>query len=293
MTQDSANPRPALVTIVMLGVLLLTVGAAWVVVRYYYSPSRVGATVIAEIRRRTLGELWPKQKYAAWFDRKDALGKIESRRGVVRQSSNGAFAGEMLHLAVSGASRRIGNVRADWTMSDNLTKGYYRASYLGLGLAVEIDLDGQQVHLRGTQMGTESVDVPANYIPEGLEWLAIRLAAQGGKKATFMLISDIASLQNKTIAFDRVVVTPLDAQSARCRYETGGPPVTWTYHFDAAGEVVHGECDDGSVLIPAPGPVEGPATEGPESDGSAEEEPAGDTPVPSGAEVPAANEVEL
>ena len=265
MASGSVNPRAALATLVLMGILLLTVGGAWLLVRFYRSPSRQGAILLQEMRRRTLVDLWPREPYTARFERRDATGRLQSRLRISRRPANDGFTGASLHEAVSGAARRIGDVRETWAVSRDLSKGTYRAEYLSQGLIVRIDLGREEVEFRATGLGPAQAEAPANYIPEGLEWLAVRLVARSGRKATFMTLLNEECLSAKDLVFSHLTLTPVDAQTVRGRYEGGEAPYSQTYFLDAAGEVNRMDGTDGSVLALVPGGPEKPETPGPEA----------------------------
>jgi hypothetical protein len=250
MTTDAPQSRPALVSLVLMGVLLLAVAGAWLMVRFYHSPSRVGADILQDMRKQGLPALWPARRFAVRFQQKDPSGKLQRRVSMVRQPAEGSFAGHAYTEAVSGPPRRVGNIEEAWIVTNDLSEANYVAVYRTFWVKIELNKD--QLSVEGSGMDRVTEDTPANYIPEGLEDLAIRQAARGGKKASFQMISDEQSFESKSIAFIRMVVTPVSRQEARCRLEGSGGSLEMTYHLDAAGEVERIQYEDGATLTPLP-----------------------------------------
>ena len=252
MAFGSSKPRSTVATLVLAGVLLVMIGVAWALVRYYRTSAREGALLLAEMRRQTLAGLWPRQHREARYEWRDASGRLEGRLQVSRRAVEGGFEGVTIHVPVAGPALRQGLVKETWTVSDDLAKGDYRADYLTLRYAVEIRLEGGQIHFRTTGMEEEAQEeAPANYVPEGLEWLAVRMVARAGKKATFAMVSNNESRAARDIVPWRVTMTPLDARTVRCLYEWRAGSFAETFHLDDSGEVARVAMDDGAVLAPA------------------------------------------
>jgi hypothetical protein len=251
MTADTSQSKPVMTTLVLLGVLLLAVGGAWLMVRFYSGPSRVGAAILEDMRKQGLPKLWPTKRYKAQLQRKDLAGHLESRISVMREFSDGAFDGNDFVQAFSGPPRDVGNVEVTWTVSDDMNSGSYTAVYRTHNFWVKIDLDKGRVSFEGLGMKPVSGDAPANYIPEGLEDLVIRQVARGGKKASFQMIPDWSSYQSKAIVFVRMVLTPVSRQKVLCRMEGDGGKDDMIYYLNADGEVERIEYD-GAVMTTMP-----------------------------------------
>jgi hypothetical protein len=277
MVSDSPRSRPTVVTLVLAGILVLMVAAAWALVRYYHTSAREGAIVLEEMRRQTLEKLWPPSAYQAHFEWRDASGHALSRLDVARQPVQDGFEGVLLHTVPASPGRQAAAVREAWTVSDDLSKANYVADYLSQNVRMGIRLDGGEIRFQSTTMKEPAaMEAPANYIPEGLEWLAIRTAARIGKKAAFMWVSNEASHAARDVRTGRLIVTPAGPRSVRCVREWSGGSDTETYELDEAGEVIGAKRDDGSVMVPVPaGPeLEPPSPESPEEPKmESEEEP--------------------
>jgi hypothetical protein len=280
MVSPPSQPRPGLVSLVLLGVLLLTVGGAWLVVRFYFSASREGAVILEDMRKQGLHALWPQKRYVARFARKAPGGAVLARITSTRQPSAGAFGGTETFEAASTAVRETGNVKETWAVSDDLTEADYRADYFTRSFSVRIVLNKGRVSFQGSNMAQAvATDAPANYMPEGLESLVVRQVAQRGTKASFQSIANENSFGAKNIVMLRMKMIPVSRQEVRCEVSGGASSYEITFHLDAAGEVTRIDYPDGSFLTPLPtGKTSLPEAPPPAKDPNSPEEPAGEAP---------------
>jgi hypothetical protein len=263
MIPEPSKSRPTVATLAMLALLLLTVGAAWLLVRFYHTSSREGALLVQEMRTQRLHTLWPAKPYSAWFARQDRADQVQGRLHVVRRPTDGGFEGEETHLTIPGRPSGPGTVVERWFVSDDLAHGRYKADYETGEVRVTIDLENRKVTLTGPGIDGITEDAPAHYLPEGVARLAVRMVAASGRKAAFVTISNEASVQKKRMVFFDVVMTPVSPREVRVAYELGGAKLDeWIFHLDGNGEVIREEGEDGTVLAPIPAPVEEGREEG-------------------------------
>ncbi|HUT57920.1 MAG TPA: hypothetical protein VNA25_08730 [Phycisphaerae bacterium] len=248
MPPPTANSRKVLLTSLMIGILLVTVAVAWWLTRFRNAAMREGAHLVDEMRRRSLSDIWPRGALQAVFVRRDGAGRETGRVTVERVATDGGFAGRVRDEPLPAFRGRLRNVREDWSIRGDLSAGQYQAAYVGENRIIGIILAGEDVHVTVNGQPIDSVPIPANYLPEGLMWLAVRMVADRGREATFAFVSNEESEATGTVALNRVTMTPVGAREVRCTVATGRGRYDVTYHLDASGEVSSVRWEEGMTL---------------------------------------------
>lgn len=248
MPPDSAKSRQGLLTTVMIGILLLTVAVAWWLTSFRNTAAREGAHLVEQMRRRSLSDIWPRGALLAAFVHRDGAGQEIGHLTIARFATEGGFGGWVRHQPLPGFAGRLRNVREDWSIFDDLSAGQYEAVYIGENRVIGIILSGREVHVTVNGHLHASAETPANYLPEGLMWLAVRMVAERGKEAVFAFISNEESDTGRTVAFHRVAMTPVGPREVRCAVVTGRGRYLRTYHLDTSGEVSSIRWEDGMTL---------------------------------------------
>jgi hypothetical protein len=186
--KDPRDVRSSLLSVVMLGVLLLSVVVAWSLVARSSGSPELGREIMEGIRRDGLELLWRKQPAVQWYltrlHRGDRTKDVGWRvTGIVRQEEVGGFRGLDVQHPAPGRSG-IGHVET-WTLNAKATEGSYEAYKLTIGektrrfsFSARITLKDGTVLLQQPGGVVSSADVPPHYAPEGTLPLACFLAAK-------------------------------------------------------------------------------------------------------------------
>jgi hypothetical protein len=212
------SPR-AILAGLMLAVFLASVGIAWWLAARQGRPRENGAATIRLIRQR-LSELWPVETETLWYLHRSQTGRPVGWSMVRRQRREGMFAGVKIV-----ASRRTGQVYAErWEVGDGAAAGQYFASARGRSEVTRIALGAGKVAVErraGFLRRQAEAPAPDNYIPEGLQPLALRLVATGQAEARFAFISNDESISEVgELLFSTLHVQPAGPRRLRLTYAT-------------------------------------------------------------------------
>ena len=204
MQRQSDRPalsRQSLLTIVMLAVLLISVGGAWLLARGRGAMARTAVEIIRQIRGDGLARHWDPQTVRWYLDRRD--GRAGAWRLLLRaRRQGGGFEGLTFIVRQSHPNRRV--TWAYWSLNADATSGTYFArtlsgQHLGRGWAHVIDsktivaLADGQITIRqdiGPEPFLSQADTPPAYLPEGALALAQALVARRKAKAVFKITQD-------------------------------------------------------------------------------------------------------
>ena len=227
---------------VMFSILLVSIAAAWLLVRAKAGNSARGAEIIHQIRSEGLAKYWPEAGVDLTYLYKDSSGQIQDGFIVTRGRVKGGYA---------GGKTVPGEIREVWRISEGADMGEYTGptrkkspSQTRIVLHDGLVRVGQLVEVRQGRWAPKTVESPAppNYIPEGLTDLAIRLTAAEAEKATFRTIYNPVAISGDQVRFIATTMTPLGPNSVRV--SGPGDPDT-IYHLDTRGTVVRIEHKDG------------------------------------------------
>ena len=258
MTENQENPpRPMLLTLVLLGVLGLSVGAAWLLTQSRQGPVAAGAEILAQIRQKGLQAYWPNDSTQSFYIQRRG-GKPINWSITYRRPQGEAFEGVEL---VVGALE----IRSNWQLADNLSAGQYQSRVMNRQHVqqedTEIVYEGGQLKVTrvvGPRGHVGSVLAPENYIPENSKELAIFEAIKQNRPVSYRIILDQQAVDdNGRVLFANFNVTPLGALKARCEIVTADNKIaTDIYEFNEAGEMIGIESANGLSLKEAtPGEV--------------------------------------
>jgi len=288
--------RSGLLSLVMLAVLLVSVGAAQWLVRCYGAAARRGADILAKVRTNKLDTYWKDDTSRQWYLIEDHNGKAMGYRTVAQRKTRDGYA---------GASRLVLRTESHvehWQLSPDAAKGRYQAiSHMPTG-----DLDRTDILLQDglvtvtkaalDAIGEASYPAPDNYAPEGLLSLLIAETIKSGQKAAFSLVDNEQAIVEGKVFFSRVTVTPQGPRQARVECARLGDTSELVYRLDDQGRIVAREYGEGAMaeklvtlrqLTKAfphladqqeePGDTQGDQDDAPPSDdGGSQEEPAAD-----------------
>jgi hypothetical protein len=236
MSTSQDNPyrsRQALLSLVMLGVLLASVGAAMLVVRGSQGPRQRGDELLRHIRSRTLEALWQDKETDIWLLAVDETGAAVGWEHITRTMADGQYAG-------TNRSQTPGIVSQEtWRLNADATKGGYdstaRLGRASLDRTTIVFQDGMVTVQKGAQDRPVTSKAPSNYIPEGLDLLVFHLAASRGEKAVCQMVFNIAAIGRGEVNFTQVQLIPEGKN--RLRLVPGMSPAGMVYEFDAQGSI--------------------------------------------------------
>jgi hypothetical protein len=242
-SKNSFQRRQSLLSVVMLGVLLCSVGVGWLVIRGARVSQKRGEEILRRIREQTLRSLWDSQRVELWYLGTDGGGRKVGWRRVTRNLADGAYIGTLYH------ARENFRAQSRWTLNAEATEGSYIAneSTPGKRLITRITFKEGTVTLRSNILRTSVRTVaPANYIPEGLSELVYFLAADGNTDAVCQMVFDGDPVQGGRVNFRTITLRP--EGEGGLRWTASGGVGQTIYQFDNSGAIESIEHPDERVV---------------------------------------------
>ena len=213
------------------------------------APALRGAEIIREIRGNGLPTYWPRAKSKAVFVAHSQTGRKVAELTLSRRDVEGGYAGQKRSEA---RGRRFSE---QWQLSDDAITGKYLGPAGRRGeITTTINLRAGKVTVRhygprGILMASATAEAPANYIPEGMMFLAIRRVAALGEKATFKTLINVEAIREGHVRFASVVVSPDGRRRIDVHVGSGAHPERRTYQLDERGNIGGFEAptDGGSI----------------------------------------------
>ncbi|KPK86258.1 MAG: hypothetical protein AMJ81_01715 [Phycisphaerae bacterium SM23_33] len=195
MKEASGKTTPrqrAILGVLMLGLLLATVGAAWLLESSSSRRVRAAAEILAEIRKEGLDSFWPAELEVHWYLAQKDKRIIGWRAAAAGRSQNGDFLG----VDVDMQGRRQDPVCEQWRLNADATEGAYTALVrTPLGYRPDTDITLQRGSVKVVQHNLPNYQrlqarspAPENYLPEGLLEPVVRRVAAAGADAQFRLV---------------------------------------------------------------------------------------------------------
>ena len=196
------SDRRGLAGLIMFGVLLLSVAAAWLLIRGRTAAAERGREILQGIRNRKLSAFWGTDPVELWYLSVTADNQPVGWHQMARSYKDGRYFGRTI--------RRSGKliVQEEWTLNEDATAGEYAAREGPI--VTFIRLEGGNVRVSSNLDREAASDLaPANYIPEGLSPLVFYLAAEAGQAADCQEL-----LKERPIMDGRVNFTPVAMEPA-------------------------------------------------------------------------------
>lgn len=194
---NSTQRRRGVLSLVMLGVLLAAVGAAWALQNITSRRAAAGAAIVADIRQKGLKSFWGDKTQWLWYVEYEGQ-QPKGWRLALRVPVMGGYHGMSMN-----AEGPRGNVEVKavslWQLSEDLSAGRYESQIHTRqgGLVTQILLgEGMvQVSVATPQesLQREKFSVPDNYLAEDTLGLAIARTAAERADAGFNLVIDEAA----------------------------------------------------------------------------------------------------
>jgi len=211
--REPEKPHFARIAVIMLGVLLLSTGAAWLLVAGRDRASVRGAEIVRELRGRGLGAFWDGPQIR-WY--------LETRQG--RPVGWHAFivapAGQEYHgLDVRHWLTPTGEQTywERWELNATATAGAYRAGPVARGMRITdtvIRYAKDEVSLLKNATDAKALSpAPDNYIPEGALNLVCLLTSRQDRRAYFHMVFNEREPVAGKIDYGTIMLQPVDAAS--------------------------------------------------------------------------------
>ncbi len=224
--------RQSLLSLAMLGVLLASVGAAWMIIsshRAHWREAAVrGAELIADIRAKGLGEYWTDHPVEDWYLLRDPQDQPIGWRYASRTPATGGYGGRLVNRFQANKYREA------WQLDAGAITGTYSSEATNQpSSAIRLSPDGLTV-----QVGDRTVIDPvpqADYVPEGMLELVAFLASSGEQDIAGKVVFVPDAFDGEKIRYRSFLLTPLGERMVQLKY--AGPGRGSVYSFDAAGRI--------------------------------------------------------
>lgn len=220
----------AVIAVIMLVVLLLSTGAAWLLVARRGQAAETGSAIVQTIRERTLGSFWPRPR-VQWYLRSEDDQPSGWHLSIIRPSGN-FYHGLEISYILTPSGPRVTWER--WQLTHDISAGAYRAGiYRPDTNAQIVDTtidykDGQVTVQQGRELTYSQSPAPLNYLPEGTLHLACLLAGKQGSKAYFKLVFNEKPPIGERIDFGTIAAKPVDLGPYRIEAaQTGASVQAW------------------------------------------------------------------
>lgn len=235
MVSDADNrSRPALLSLIMLAVLMLSIGAAWLVAFPRQTAYRHGIDVLHSFDARTLNDYWSRNAESL-FIAHDVAGRPIGWKGTLRNHTGNFFLGR--------AMTRLSALSADesWAISDDLKTADYAASSPHYSVHWQDEIISVKAAMVLPNGIRKVVALPPerleNYLPPCLLELAVARVAKTQQVATFAIVD------SSLFAHNQPVIRTLNLTIK----PTGPHIVQTTIQSDAAITAIYILGDDGTV----------------------------------------------
>jgi hypothetical protein len=221
------RPRSGLLAVVMLGLLVAALAAAWLVSASLTNARLRAAQLLEELRAHGLAAYLGEHPTEEWYRAAAPDGR---RWWVVHlvQPAQGQYGGVTLH-GYRPAHQPLMVDAEVWQLTAAADAGKY-LGYRPQGDAIEIRLMDGEVTI-DNQVTSKA---PDNYVPEGLLPLMVRLAARQSHKLVFSSVVNDRAVVGREVRFVPVTLKP----ESDSRVEMDFGAAQRDYQFDQSGELV-------------------------------------------------------
>ncbi|MDY6913688.1 MAG: hypothetical protein SVT52_04435 [Planctomycetota bacterium] len=250
-------------SVVLLGVLLGSVAVAWWLVRSRSGYQHRGADILAQIRSRGLDAFWKEEQAIEWFAIRSDKELIGWRAMARFRRPDKGFEGISIAFTPKGSIRSWEH----WSLNADATENNYLAGPLLPGPAGLIPLPNTRIQLADGRILVQQrikgrkyqshVDVPDNYLPEGMLTLAASAVAREKTSATFQLVFNETPPRRQTTYLGLVEMEyagqAASENNGGCRVTfrySGRRELAFTYVLGADGRVLrvsHPKYDEAAV----------------------------------------------
>lgn len=238
---NSRASRQATLTVVMFGVLLGSVLAAWALTESRQASARAGARLLRRVRDQGLGTYW-EAKTVRWYLVRQGQTVVGWVLRVRTQIDAGGFEGFTFSYLVPPQQQVAWS---HWRLGPRAKTGRYQAQALSPYTADQATVELADGRIRIQQVLSNrkinsGAPAPANYCPEGTLPLVAAIVAKQREEAKFRLTFDAVPPNGPRPRFFSVTITPhpvdtgipdaVAAAAIRGRGES-----LEIHHFDAKG----------------------------------------------------------
>ena len=251
MRNDVPQAKHGVLTVVMVGILAVSVAMAWLTTKAKKDTSRDGAEIISKLIDDTLEGYWTGSRRDSWFIalRQDAkpIGWQKRSRG---RESEGMFSGSVID-----GSTGVARYESSWWLSPDLSEGRYVARGFNdknnMVVETQITISENEVtvvrSIRGQKLAATAAR-PDNYVPKGTLPLVLRLVAARGREVTVKMIVDKYAIMHGAVNFVNVSLLPLGDNVVRVKCSKRGSAFTTVYHLDSNDNICQYEDPDEGII---------------------------------------------
>ncbi len=210
MPERLSRRQRILLNAVMLGILVASGAAAWLLVHMRRQERidavELGAQIISKIKTRGLGHYWPQDNpEVLWYLVNNTDGREVGWNVLLISPRDGQYRGREIFTNSVAGSRSEENWSVDADLASVRYEGIIQAPNLVQRTRITFD-NGKVTVARGDRAVESSV--PDNYIPEGIFNVVLREVVSAGEVADFMMIFNSEAIADGRVNFQKVIISP-------------------------------------------------------------------------------------
>jgi len=207
-----------LLALLMVAVLGVATGMAWLLQVRADRRVRAAAEIIRRIRADGLAAYWPDETRIDWYLIRVGSDVRGWRASAKIPGTDGGFDGLTVDLTRGESERSEQLLLASWSLNADATAGRYvgtvEVSGAG-GSETRIFLSDDRVNVQQFALDLEAESpAPDNYLPEGTMGLAVRLVARTGANAQFAMVFDEKPNTRGVVEFGSIRIRSLGSARA-------------------------------------------------------------------------------
>ncbi len=244
--RDKYSTRQKLLAPVMVGILAVSVGAAWLLAHVRQGRVDAAEEVLATLRSRGLRAIWGDRPWRAYFVGRTQEGEPVGWLAMIRKPTDSGYVGTFeMHRAGDGYRM---NASSRWELDNGARNGRYFAvqrvtdprTRMSREFETSIELSPARLEIieSGPRGAAEaSLRPPENYLPEGAMSAVVRLMRDAPDRTGFQQLLDTQAIRYGKAYFATVLFDAAQGDAVEVVTHSMGETGTQVYRLDDTGEV--------------------------------------------------------